>query len=48
MHNFDTEIDTEIIAMALIKQLRHALEIYSQDPGFGQNMVRHSEKRKLY
>ena len=48
LHNFDTEIDTEIIAMALIMQLRHALETYSQDPEFDQNMVRHSEKCKLY
>ena len=44
MHTFDTEI----IAMTLIKQLRHALEIYSQDPGFDQNMVRNSEKRNIY
>ena len=48
LHNFDTEIDTEIIAMALIKELRHALEMYSRDLGFDQNVVRHSEKRKLY
>ena len=41
MQNFDTEI----IAMALIEQLRYALEIHSQDPGFDQNMMRHSEKR---
>ena len=34
--------------MALIEHLRLALEIYSQDPGFDQNMVRHSEKRKFY
>ena len=44
LHNFDTEI----IAMAFIKQLRLALGIYFHDPGFDENIVRYSEKRKLY